>query len=56
MNLFSVDEDLNMCGSYDKQSYGPTVENMGVPGFNISNSLIPLPRNPGMPQAFMSYC
>jgi hypothetical protein len=54
MNLFSIDDDVNMCGSYDKQSFGQNTDTLGVPGFNISPTMIPLPRNAGMPQAFMS--
>jgi len=55
MNLFTTGEDYNMCGAFDKQTFGgPSIEPFGIPGFNISSTVVPLPRNPGMPMAFQS--
>ena len=47
MNLFSggafgSGQDFNMCGTFDQDSFGSKVHNLGLPGFNMSKTVKPL--------------
>ena len=46
MNLFSGGfsnaKDFNMCGTFDQESFGPQIHNLGLPGFSMSQTVRPL--------------
>ncbi|CDW87501.1 constans-like 1 [Stylonychia lemnae] len=42
LNLFSSGQDFNMCGAYDQETFGSHSSTLGIPGFNIGQSMIPI--------------